>query len=226
MKQLTLSYSSLRLFLECPRCFWLEKVKGISRPDTIFPSLPGGMDGIIKKYFDRFRASGQLPPELKGKVKGKLFSNQELLNVWRNWRRGLRYLDKKTGATLMGALDDCLVLGDRHIPLDYKTRGYPAKEDTPSYYQDQLNIYTLLLQENGCRPAGCAYLVFYHPLEQNDGGQITFHMHPVKVDTNPERAREVFRGAVDLLSKHSCPPADSACGFCEWVDQVRSAGSA
>lgn len=223
MKQLTLSYSSLSLFLECPRCFWLEKVKGISRPDTIFPSLPGGMDGIIKKYFDRFRPSGQLPPELRGKVKGELFPDQKLLDVWRARHRGLRYLDKETGATLMGLLDDCLVQDDHYLPLDYKTRGYPAKEDTASYYQDQLNVYTLLLQENGYQTADCAYLVFYHPLEQNDGGRITFHMHPVKVDTDAERARKVFREAVELLSKRSCPPADGECGFCEWAEEVTKA---
>ena len=63
------------------------------------------MDGIIKKYFDRYRTTGQLPPELRGKVKGKLFSDQAVLNGWRNWRKGLRYKDKKTGVSLMGALD-------------------------------------------------------------------------------------------------------------------------
>ncbi len=219
-KQICLSYSSLSLFTECPRCFWLEKVKGISRPDTIFPSLPGGMDGIIKKYFDRFRVLGKLPPELEGKLEGTLFPDQKLLDLWRARHRGLRYSDKEVGATLMGLLDDCLVQEDRYLPLDYKTRGYPVKEDTPSYYQDQLNIYTLLLQENGYQTAGCAYLVFYHPLEQNDGGRITFHMHPVKVDTDPERARKIFREAVDLLSKRSCPSADSECGFCEWAIKV------
>ena len=122
----------------------------------------------------------------------------------------------------MGALDDCLIQGDRYLPLDYKTRGYPIKEETPSYYQDQLNIYTLLLQENGYPTASCAYLVFYHPLEQNDGGRITFHMHPVKVATDAERARKIFREAVELLSKESCPPADGECGFCEWAERVGS----
>ena len=221
MKPITLSYSSLSLFQECPRCFWLEKIRRISRPETIFPSLPGGMDGVIKKYFDRFRTTGQLPPELKGRVKGRLFPDQQLLDGWRDWRRGLRLTDKETGATLMGALDDCLEHDGCYMPLDYKTRGYPAKENTSSYYQDQLNIYTLLLQENGYQPNKLAYLVFYHPLEQGDGGRITFHMHPVSMKTDPDRALSLFRSAVSLLRSNTCPPASRECGFCAWVSQLR-----
>ena len=46
----------------------------------IFPSLPSGMDLILKKHFDSFMKKGELPPELKefnGSV--KLFDNVELL---------------------------------------------------------------------------------------------------------------------------------------------------
>lgn len=215
--QFTLSYSSLRLFTDCPRCFWLDKVRGISRPETIFPSLPGGMDGVIKRYFDRYRAQGQLPPELDGKVTGQLFPDQNVLNAWRDRKRGIRYVDPLTGATLMGAFDDCLVRNDRYLPLDYKTRGYPVKEDTPSYYQDQLNIYALLLRENGYPPAGHAVLVFYHPLEQADGGRVAFHMHPVKMETDPDQALSLLREAAVLLSRPTCPPAGGECRFCAWA---------
>jgi hypothetical protein len=38
----------------------------VQRPRGIFPSLPGGMDIVIKKYFNKYR--GSLPPELSGKI--------------------------------------------------------------------------------------------------------------------------------------------------------------
>ena len=54
-KKLELSPTSgLKLFLECPRCFWLRYREGDHRPDTIFPSIQGGMYRIIKDYFDYF----------------------------------------------------------------------------------------------------------------------------------------------------------------------------
>ena len=59
-----LSPSSLNLMKECPRCFWLHQHKVWSRPSGIFPSLPNGMDKILKVHFDKFRDKGKLPPEL------------------------------------------------------------------------------------------------------------------------------------------------------------------
>ncbi|ODS30309.1 MAG: hypothetical protein SCARUB_04585 [Candidatus Scalindua rubra] len=81
--------TGLNLFRNCPRCFWLHYNKQVRRPRGIFPSLPGGMDLVIKKYFDRYR--GKLPPEIEGKVEGCLMPGVELMNKWRNWRTGLEY---------------------------------------------------------------------------------------------------------------------------------------
>src|SRR3989338_1065151 len=110
MPPIKLSPSTLNLFLECPRCFWLDKVKNIKRPRGIFPSLPGGMDRVIKAYFDTFRAKSVLPPELDGgNFEGvKLFSDQDRLERWRSWKTGLVYRDGD-GSVLGGALDDLLV---------------------------------------------------------------------------------------------------------------------
>jgi hypothetical protein len=55
--------TGLSLFNECPTCLWLGYNKKVQRPREIFPSLPSGMDLVIKKYFDQYR--GTLPPELE-----------------------------------------------------------------------------------------------------------------------------------------------------------------
>src|SRR3989344_3429829 len=62
--KIRLSPSALNIYLECQKCFWLEYKAGIHRPRGPFPSLPGGMDILIKKYFDSYRAVGKLPPEI------------------------------------------------------------------------------------------------------------------------------------------------------------------
>ena len=49
-----LSPSSLSLLSDCPRCFWLQLNKGVKRPEGIFPSLPSGIDRILKDHFDRY----------------------------------------------------------------------------------------------------------------------------------------------------------------------------
>src|SRR5262245_47999348 len=103
-----LSPTTLNLFADCPRCFWLAKRKGIRRPSGPFPSLPNGMDRLLKTHFDRHRANGSVPPEL-ARFPGRLFSDRTRLDIWRNNRRGLRCAID--GTMLMGALDD-LFLGE------------------------------------------------------------------------------------------------------------------
>lgn len=169
------SPSSLSLLKECPRCFWLAFNKGDKRPAGIFPSLPSGMDGILKKHFDKFMEKGELPPELQelnGNV--KLFDDAELLKIWRSNFKGIQWTDKE-GNLFRGAVDNILKKGKKLIVLDYKTRGYPLKEDTAEHYQNQLDIYNFLLRKNDYETEDYAYLIFYHPDKVNEDGSVIFN---------------------------------------------------
>ena len=215
-----LSPSTLNLFLECPRCFWMDKVKGVKRPRGIFPSLPGGMDRTIKLHFDGFRAQDSLPPELS--ITGfdgiKLYRDQVKLEKWRNWRTGLQYEDSD-GSILSGALDDLLVKGDRYIPFDYKTKGSPTtEEDAIKYYQNQLDCYALLLDANGLPTAGFAYLLYYSPKSVGPSGAVQFELQALRIPTDIERSRATFRKAVALL-KGQTPSSGNQCEHCNWLRQ-------
>lgn len=210
---LRLSPSTLGLFKECPRCFWLHIKRGHKRPSGPFPSLPGGMDLVIKKYFDKFR--GSLPPELEGRIEGVLFDDLEILERWRNWRKGLRVRDDKNKIELVGSLDDCLFSNGYFIPLDYKTRGFDLKDDSTSYYEHQLDLYTLLLERNGFKTKDEAYLLYYFPKELKSSVLVEFEIVPKKVKTNTERARRLINDAAEVL-KGSTPKHHLGCQFCLW----------
>src|SRR3989338_6340392 len=105
MKQTKLSPSSLNLMLDCPRCFWLQLVKGVKRPSGAFPSLPSGMDRVLKRHFDKFMERGELPPEVREYGLGngyKLFDDRATLDVWRSNFNGIQYTDKASGILLRG----------------------------------------------------------------------------------------------------------------------------
>ncbi len=211
--------TGLNLFKECPRCFWLHHKERVPRPRGIFPSLPGGMDQVIKRYFDRFR--GALPPELKGRVQGVLMPDQGLMDQWRDWRSGLTYEDRALNALLIGALDDCLMNGEQYTPLDYKTRGSaPHEGDSEKYYQLQLDTYALLLHANGLPPTDFAYLIYYYPQVVAEGGVVRFAIEPVKIAVDPARAQHMFEGAVRLLAG-PLPAHHSHCEYCVWFSQRR-----
>jgi hypothetical protein len=220
MKPLTLSPSSISIFRDCPRCFWLQFNRGIKRPDTIFPSLPAGMDRVLKAHFDRHRHDRSLPEELHGKFQGSLFDDFKLLEIWRNNYKGLRYKDTTTGATLMGALDDLFVTSDgKYAPLDFKTRGYPRKDDTHSYYQHQMDIYSFLLEKNSLAPADFAILIFFHPTGVDERHNVIFDADPVKVAVDRARGEKLFLSAVSCINGPE-PSPSKECGFCQWAEKL------
>ncbi len=212
-----LSPSSLSLLKDCPRCFWLHFNKGIKRPDTIFPTLPSGMDKILKAHFDRFRDKGKLPPELKDMNREvKLFDNVELLNVWRSNFKGIQWTDKK-GNLFRGAVDNILKKGNKLIVLDYKTRGYALKEDTAEHYRNQLDIYNLLLRKNKYETEDYSYLLFYYPREVEEDGDVAFHTELVKMEVSIKNAESIFKKAIEVL-EGKMPESSEECGFCKWKE--------
>ena len=211
-----LSPSSLNLMKECPRCFWLTEHRVWQRPQGIFPSLPSGMDGILKRHFDKFMERGLLPPELCNNKECdgfKLFDDKELLSQWRNSRKGLWFEDSK-GNILHGGVDNILVnkANNKLIVLDYKTRGFPLKEDTHEHYQNQLNIYSWLLEALGFSTEKFAYLLFYYPKEVTETGEVIFDTVLKKMTVDSRAAEKLWAQALELLNGE-CPYEH--CDWCE-----------
>ncbi len=216
--QFKLSSSSLNLFLECPRCFWLKVVKKVDRPAGIFPSLPSGMDRVLKQHFDRFMEKGELPPELKQLVCMKdcsLFNKKEILEIWRNNFKGIQYLDAETSVLLCGAIDNILVKGEKLIVLDYKTRGFPLKEDTHMHYQTQLDLYNFLLQKNGYLTMDFGFLLFYYPEKVLETGEVIFNTKLVEMEVNPKNGENIFKEGIKVLSAEM-PESSKKCTYCSW----------
>jgi len=211
-----LSPSSLNLLKDCKRCFWLHHNKSIKRPSSVFPSLPSGMDKVLKEHFDLFMDKDELPPELRefnGKL--KLFNNKELLSVWRNNRKGIQWKDNRENI-LSGAIDNLLEKNNKLIVLDYKTRGFPLKEDTHEHYQDQLDIYNFLLRKNDYETEDFAFLLFYHPNKVHENGDVDFKVDIIRLRINVKNAESLFYNALKVLEK-DIPESSDKCSFCEWA---------
>jgi len=213
-----LSASTLKLFQECPRCFWMHINKKVERPRGPFPSLPSGMDRILKVYFDQYRQQGVLPPLIRGKVDGALASNALTLG----------FNDPATKARLWGKLDDCIILSDQRLaPLDHKTRA-SAPDDvsyTQQYYQFQMDVYTLLLERNGHPTSRTAYVIYYFPTEGELHKGVPFGVAVHTIETDPDGAYAIFEAGCRCLAG-PLPPSAPACAFCRWASARTAAGLA
>ncbi|MBN2120539.1 MAG: hypothetical protein JW734_05750 [Candidatus Omnitrophica bacterium] len=216
MQSYRLSPTSLNLFLDCPRCFWLKLKKKISRPEQPSSTLPRGMDLLVKKYFDKWRQQKR-PPEFKDKMACELIQDQQLLDKWRNWRSGLCFCDKSlSGAVLFGALDECFVDGDVYMPADYKTRGFSLKDNSIGYFQNQMDCYTLLLKMNSYKVNNTGYLIYYILSDVGENGSSRFKVELIPMQTDPDRAYSTFKRAVEFLDE-PLPDYSGSCSFCSWV---------
>ncbi len=176
------------------------------------------MDNVFKKYFDEYRMNGELPPEIEGRVEGRLFEDVKQLSAWRDFnfgRGGISAQLPEYDMVLNGAIDELLVAPDgRFIPFDFKTRGYPTKEDTHEHYRHQLDLYALLFQKNGMEPAGHGYLLFFWP-ESYSLGTANFKNELVKMDVSPSRGLSVLAKVHEIVSG-KMPPAHKMCEFCTY----------
>jgi len=205
-----LSQSTLNLFLECPRCFWLSVVKNIKRPRGPFPSLPSGIDLILKDYFNLYREKGEIPKLLRGKIPGKIITSLPA---------SFSLYEEKIGALLYGRLDECLEIEDNvFAPLDHKTRGFKTKEDSHTFYQTELDVYTLLLEANHYSTKRTGFLVFYVPQKSSRLHEgFPFEVEVKEVPTNPEKAKEDFYKAVEVLRRVDPPKSSERCEYCKWA---------
>lgn len=212
----SLSASKLNLLADCQRCFYDANVLKIERPRGLFPSLPSGVDRAMKDYCDKYRQS--LPPQLVGKIAGKLWGSVAQISKLRHWKSGLKVEMVVAGKTinLIGALDDLIFEeNDSYSPYDIKTKGKLPEDDGSKYYGLQCDIYALLLQENGLPPSGKAYLDYHFPVIM-DGGAITFDHKLFTLTTDTNRARTTIEKAVTLMLGKQ-PPINYECEYCRFA---------
>ena len=114
------------------------------------------------------------------------------------------------------ALTDLLMrfvrMSDKLVVLDYKTRGFALKDDTHEHYQDQMDIYNFLLRKNGRDTEDYAYLLFYHPKEVMQTGEVIFNTDLKKIKIDVKNAEKIFKKALKVLNSN-CPKKS-----CDWCD--------
>ena len=207
-----MSHTGIEGLERCPRCFWLQYIKGIKQPEGIVSRLANRFDKVLKNYFDSFRGSGELPLMVEGKLPGKLQSPfQEKYFVRINDEFGF-----------LGKLDECLVNEKGElIPVDFKTSSSdPREKELLQAYNNQIDDYIFVIKKNNLKVAGYGYLVFVYPdqgKELHNGFPMIIHV--VKVMGDPKKTEARIENAMKVL-KGKMPKAAEDCDFCKYRKAV------
>ena len=135
-----LSRSKVELFMDCPRCFYLDRRLGIARPAGFPFNLNSAVDALLKREFDRYRAEGQPHPLMAGGGLRAVPHAHPELEAWRNNFRGVRTTHAGTNLELFGAIDDLwrdLDTGELMV-VDYKATSKTTEVTLDAPWQDRL----------------------------------------------------------------------------------------
>lgn len=168
------SRSKIELYMQCPRCFWLDARLKITRPNSPPFNINKAIDELLKREFDTYRSKGEPHPlMLEYKVQAVPFAHADL-DTWRENFVGVSTVHKPTNLHVFGAVDDLWVNPEGEvIVVDYKATAKDKEVDIDSAwqvsYKRQMEIYQWLLRQNGFRVNNTGYFVYCNGRLDLDG---------------------------------------------------------
>ena len=221
-----LSRSKIDLFVDCPRCFWLDLKKGIKRPPPFPYTINNAIDYLLKQEFDVFREKGKPHPIMTENSIDAIPYQNEKLKEWRHNFTGVRHEHEPTDFTVFGAVDDVLEFSDGKLaPLDYKSTG--SKTGTVyDRFQLQMDVYTFLLEKQGYKTVRKGCLAFYIVDKENGfNDKLPFRKEIVMIDTDPTYVQGIFKEAVNVLKGDKPVNHSPDCQYGKWFDGITNLNS-
>jgi CRISPR/Cas system-associated exonuclease Cas4 (RecB family) len=168
------SRSKIELFMQCPRCFWLDTRLKIKRPQGPPFNINKTIDELFKKEFDTHRKAGTPHPiMLDNQIKAVPYKHKDL-TTWRANFSGVFTVHQPTNLHVFGAIDDVWVNdAGELIVVDYKatSKNKEVNIDSPWQisYKRQLEVYQWLLRQNGFAVSNTGYFVYTNARVDVDG---------------------------------------------------------
>lgn len=218
-----LSRSKIDLFIECPRCFYLDNKLGTARPRGPAFTLNVAVDALLKKEFDIHRAKGDAHPLMKKYgIDATPFKHKDL-DTWRENFEGVEYKHPETGLTVSGAVDDVWQGGDgKLIVVDYKATSKAGTIETladsswEDQYRRQIGVYQWLLRKNGFDVSDTGYFVYANASADKEAfdAQLEFEVTLVPCEGETGWLEKALRDIKATLESDALPPKGTACEFC------------
>lgn len=231
-KSWKLSRSKIALFLECPRCFYLDNKLGIKRPPGFPFNLNSAVDALLKKEFDIHRAKGKAHPLMTQYGIDAVPAKHDDLDAWRENFVGVQFHHGPTGFLVSGAIDDLWVNPKgEYIVVDYKATSKNAEiteldQDWQDGYKRQMEVYQWLLRQNGYKVSDTGYFVYCNgktDVEAFDG-RLEFDVTVIPYEGSDDWVEGTLADILTCLRKRKIPAASTDCDYCRYRAAVAEAG--
>ena len=218
-----LSRTKLEDFLRCPRCFYLDRRLGVSRPPGFPFTLNSAVDELLKREFDVYRAKQVPHPYMVEAGVDAVPAQHPKLDTWRQNFKGVSIDHKPTHFTFFGAIDDLWLGSDgRYFVCDYKATAKDGEvnldADWQMSYKRQMEIYQWLLRRNGLDVHERAWFVYCNGRRDcaDFKKHIEFKVSLIPYDGDDSWVDGALHNAADTLKSDVLPEPVVNCEFCRY----------
>ena len=226
-----LSRSKLELFINCARCFYMDRRLGIGQPPGFPFNLNSAVDHLLKKEFDVHRAKNEKHPLCDAYGIDAVPFQHEKLDVWRENFQGIETLHAATNLKICGAVDDVWVNpAGELIIVDYKSTAKDGEVNLDAAwqrsYKNQMEIYQWLFRQNGFQVSRTGYFVYCNGKRDAKAfdAKLEFDIKLI-----PYEGDDSWVDGIIIKAKHcldgELPDYTSNCDFCTYRQAAQSVES-
>ncbi len=228
-----ISRSKIELFQNCPRCFYLDRVLKIGRPQGPPFNINSAVDSLLKSEFDIHRAKGMKHPIQHEYGIDAEPAPHELLDKWRENFHGIQYHHEPTNFLVFGAIDDLWInSAGEYIVVDYKAtaKNEPVTElgEAGYHYQyrRQIEFYQWLLRKNGLKVSNTGYWVYCtgNPNAGSFDKKVEFDVHLIEHEGNDSWVEGALKRAKACLDSDDIPAPNESCDYCTYIAAAKKVG--
>ena len=228
-----LSRGKFSNFITCPRCFYLDRVKGLAEPGMPGWTLNETTDHLLKKEFDECRQQ-QKPHRLFAAygLDHIVPFDHPSMDDWRNsLHKGLMARYKDSNIILSGGVDDIWfnTQTETLIVVDYKSQANRNAVETKSYlaspyhegYKVQMDFYNYLLDLMEFPIGDISYFLVVNANRAASGfhGVMEFEETIVPYQHNISWIDERVQNMIDCMNSDKLPESHLSCENCAYAKQ-------
>lgn len=218
-----LSRSKIDLFIECQRCFYLDRRLGVGRPQGFPFNLNSAVDLLLKKEFDTHRKAKSAHPLMTTYGVDAIPFTHKDMDVWRENFVGVQSLNEKTNLLIFGAVDDVWVNpAGELIVVDYKATSKDTEVSLDADWQDgykrQMEVYQWLLKQNGFKVSDMGYFVYANGKRDREAfdARLEFDIKVIPYTGNTDWIEKTLELIKQCLMDVKVPIARETCEYCAY----------
>ncbi len=224
-----ISRSKIDLFLNCPRCFYIDRKLGVSQPPGFPFAINSAVDKLLKQEFDIHRKEGKRHPLLEKYGVDAIPAKRDELDEWRENFKGVQAYHRETNFLVTGAIDDLWINGEgEYVVVDYKATSKDEQitelnKEWQESYKRQMEVYQWLLRKNNLKVSDTGYFVYCNGRTDTEAfdGKIEFDITLIAHQGSDKWVEDTLFSIKKVLESKELPQPGKDCDFCLYRKEVK-----